>query len=163
MSATYEPIATYTAPSAQGSYTFTSIPSTYTDLVVVVSGALNVAAACYVQFGNGSIDTGGNYSMTYLYGTGSSAVSGREVNATKIFAADFSTGQSNAIVNVQNYKNTTTYKTILCRGNAASVATSAQVGMWRSTSAINQINIFADASRTFNTGSTFTLYGIKAA
>ena len=32
---TYIPLATYTVPSAQASYTFTSISSAYTDLVIV--------------------------------------------------------------------------------------------------------------------------------
>lgn len=162
MARTYEAIASYTVASAQNSYTFTVVPSTYTDLVLVVDGSVSVAAACYIQVGNGSIDTGANYSFTYLYGSGSSAISGRESNVANIFASDFTTSQSTAIVNLQNYKNTSTYKTVLCKG-ATTTAASAQVGLWRSTSAINTIKIYADASRTFAVGSTFILYGIAAA
>jgi hypothetical protein len=62
-----------------------------------------------------------------------------------------------------NYSNTTTYKTVLLRSNNASAITVATVGLWRSTSAINTIKIYADGAAVFSVGSTFTLYGIKAA
>jgi len=62
-----------------------------------------------------------------------------------------------------NYANTTTYKTSLTRGNIATVATLATVGMWRSTSAITSIKIERDGSNLLAAGSTFTLYGIAAA
>lgn len=163
MASTYTPIATTTLGSAANSVSFTGIDQSYTDLILVADAATNIAVACYIQLGNGSIDTGTNYSMTYLYGNGSAASSGRESNATKIFVLDCSTSQSNTIIHLQNYKNASVYKTVISRGNAAAVAASAQVGLWRSTSAINQIKLFADSARTFNAGSTFTLYGIKAA
>ena len=63
-----------------------------------------------------------------------------------------------------NYANTTTYKTVLSRdalNNASDGAVEAFVGLWRSTSAINTIQIKPD-SGNFNTG-TFSLYGILAA
>jgi hypothetical protein len=59
-----------------------------------------------------------------------------------------------------NYSNSTTYKTILGRSNAATSGTSAAVGLWRSTSAINSIEI---GTVSFTAGSTFSLYGIAAA
>jgi hypothetical protein len=164
---TYTPIATYTSGSAFSNYTFTSIPSTYTDLILVgnfgtTSGGANIA----LQVGNGSIDTGSNYSFTYLRGDGSSAASGRASNQAQIYI-DYSAYAGNAINavyiwQIQNYSNTTTNKTILGRANTASVGTNACVGLWRSTSAINQIKIDPQ-STTFLANSTFTLYGIAAA
>ena len=64
-----------------------------------------------------------------------------------------------------NYSNTTTNKTVLARGNRASSGVVAQVGMWGNTSAITSITIdnVDSASANFVAGSTFTLYGIKAA
>ena len=79
MPATYDKIATYTLPSATSSYTFTSIPSTYTDLVLVVSARMTGgggASAIQLQF-NG--DTGSNYSITTLNGDGSSATSSKKI------------------------------------------------------------------------------------
>jgi hypothetical protein len=71
---------------------------------------------------------------------------------------------SNAIINIQNYSNTTTYKTALLRSNLATgtyPGVDAFVGLWRSTSAITSITILP-ASNNLLSGSTFTLYGIKA-
>ena len=61
-----------------------------------------------------------------------------------------------------NYSNTSTYKTVIGKDNAASIETDAYVGLWRSTAAINTIKISIGSS-TFIAGSTFTLYGISCA
>ena len=66
------------------------------------------------------------------------------------------------IVNFQNYANTNVFKTQINRSSSAEIETVATVGMWRSTSAINQIQILS-LSPNYDIGSTFTLYGIKAA
>lgn len=170
MASTYTPIATTTLGSAATSYTFTSIPTTYTDLVLVFDGVLSSADYVWVRVGNGSVDTGSNYSQTYLMGNGSSASSGRSSSQTYFFPQDpLNTGGNNMVVNFQNYSNTTTYKSMLLRANTpvtdggATGTTRAQVALWRSTSAINTIQISTYAGQNFNTGSTFTLYGIQAA
>jgi hypothetical protein len=67
-----------------------------------------------------------------------------------------------------NYSNSTTYKTMLGRqGTASSTAGGASltVSLWRNTSAITSIQLQLDfgSSNRWYTGSTFTLYGIKAA
>lgn len=166
MPATYEPIATYTIPSPQASYTFTSISSTYTDLVLV--GDYSFAAGTnytVAQVGNGSIDTGSNYSFTVLNGNGSTAASYRDSNKT-YFQLDTnltSSARAMSIVQFMNYSNTTTFKTIIGRSSAAGSLTSAYVNLWRSTSAINQIKVYDFSGNNLTTGSTFTLYGIKAA
>lgn len=167
---TYEPIATYTAPSAQSSYTFTTISQAYTDLVLVVSGSLSSADYVWFRVGNGSIDTGSNYSHTAITGNGSTAGSTRSSNATYFFQPEpMNTSVNTVVANFQNYSNTTTYKTVLMRSNTpvtdggATGTVNAEVALWRSTSAINYIQISTYAGQNFNTGSTFTLYGIKAA
>ena len=171
---TYTPIATTTLGSAQTSYTFSSISGSYTDLVLIVSGFGAVADGYSVlaQVGNGSIDTGANYSTTRLSGDGSTASSGRASNAN-FMRLQSVTGQSttssnitNLIINFMNYSNTTTYKTVLNRANQTSGSypgTEAIVNLWRSTSAIDTIKVFPFTGASFATGSTFTLYGITAA
>jgi len=160
---TYEPIATYTIPSATANYTFSSISGTYTDLVIVVTGNSTAAADLWMQV-NG--DTGSNYSTTQLSGTGSSALSQRSANRSPFnvnFNAYMSTTvAANYIIQLQNYSNATTYKTMLARCNNANQAVDATVGLWRNTAAITSVTLIANGS-TFATGSTFTLYGIKAA
>jgi len=68
----------------------------------------------------------------------------------------------NSITHFADYSNTTTHKCIISRANNSSVQTDLLVGLWRSTSAITSIAIYS-SSGNFDTGSTFTLYGITAA
>ena len=165
---TYTPIATYTLSSAVSTYTLSSIPTTYTDIICVINeletiDGVNLA----MQVGNGSVDTGTNYSYTALRGNGSSASSGRESNIDHI-TVDGGAGYMNTtwgqfIIQFQNYANTSTYKSVLCRAANASNGTSAVVGLWRSTSAINTIKFLTSGGGNFAVGTTFTLYGIAAA
>jgi len=157
---TMTPIATNTLASAASSVTFSSIPQGYTDLVLVVNSAITTSNdAIYLQFNS---DTGTNYSRTLLYGTGTAAASYRESSVAKIEIGIEDTSNSTNIFNIQNYSNSTTYKTILSRANATTVRVQAGVGLWRSTAAITSVLVGTGTS-TFISGSTFTLYGIKAA
>ena len=163
---TYELIETTTLGSDAPSVTFSSIPGTYTDLAVVFNGGLDVFDFIYTQVGNGSIDTGANYSGTIILGDGSSAASSRHSSGTYLQTLGWAIGilnDANGLLHFMNYSNTTTYKTILNRTNSPAYGTSAYVGLWRSTSAINTIRFTGVNSRNITAGSTFTLYGIKAA
>ena len=161
---TYTPIATV-SPSGTTTVDFTSISGSYTDLVLVMSGSMASAANMFVRVGNGSLDTGSNYSITTVIGTGSSAVSQRLSSQTEIKVTDglfFNTNeQCNILISFQNYANTTTYKTLIGRTNSAGIGVNAGVGLWRSTSAINTIRLYG--SQNFNSGSVVTLYGIASA
>ena len=167
MPATYDKIAAHTLPSNATSYTFTGISQAYTDLVLITQSKVTSGSyQNYIRVGNGSIDSGNNYSFTILNGDGASASSLRVANYSYIGGYfDYNTSADGmiSITNFQNYSNTTTYKTVLQRGSNANTGVAATVGLWRSTSAINQIQIYPTASGTFVAGSTFTLYGIKAA
>lgn len=173
MPKTYEPIATTTLGSAATSVTFSSIPSTYTDLYIV--GQCGVSNNDYLTFrvGNGSVDTGSNYSYTWLEGYSGTASSGRSTNNPKFYIGNNASIMNNSLdysfyINIMNYSNTTTNKTVLNRiasNNSSFPGVTASVGLWRSTSAINIVTIAPDTNdgRTLISGSTFTLYGIKAA
>ena len=161
MPSTYTPIATTTLGSNQSSITFSSISSTYTDLVLIVSAnSSSAGAAITLQFNS---DTGSNYSQTYLYGSGSAASSGRGSNGTEMNIGNTDqTNNQSTIINIQNYSNATTYKTALSKGGGATIGAIAYVGLWRSTAAINAVRVGVNTG-TLNTGSTFTLYGVKSA
>jgi hypothetical protein len=159
---TYSPIASITLGSAQSSVTFSGIPQTYTDLVLVISGKRDSGTAddFLIRF-NG--DTGSNYSRTFLAGDGSSASSGRSTSVTSLPMLYMdSTNWTATTFMVFNYSNTTTHKTAMNRTNLPGVVTSTNVGLWRSTSAITSIS-FTAPSNNIASGSTFTLYGVKAA
>jgi hypothetical protein len=160
MPTTYDPIATQTLVSAASSVTFSSIPSTYTDLVLIVNSARTASNDSVSLEFNG--DTGSNYSRLLMYGTGSSAATFRESNATLIEIGVQDTSNCTNIFNVINYANTTSNKSVVARANATGVRVSYGIGVWRNTSAITSIKL-ATGGSTFIAGSTFTLYGIKAA
>jgi hypothetical protein len=168
MPKTYEPIATTTATGSSATITFSSIPQTYTDLVLVVNaGSTTVDNFAYAEFNN---DTNiSNYSYTTLYGNGTSALSARATGG--YFSAYIGVGtaiETVSIVNIQNYTNASTFKTFLSRTSRATSegtykGTEIVCNLWRNTNAITTIKINSYSTYNFITGSTFTLYGIKAA
>ena len=161
MASAYTPIATTTLGSAS-TITFSSIPSTYTDLVIVFSGTMASLAALFMQF-NG--DTGTTYSGTSLSGDGSSASSGRNTSDNQLRLVQTGggkTSQFTIISHIQNYANTSVYKTALTRASAGNSETTAYAGVWRSTSAINSVYLFGNGGTNIASGTVVTIYGIKA-
>ena len=163
MPVTYIPLATQTLGSAAASVTFSSIPGTYTDLVLVIAGIFSTAGSTSVVLQLNS-DTGTNYSNTFIYGNGTSVTSGRGSNQTNMQLGYMSgSAQTNTIINLMNYSNTTTFKTALGRGNSMPDFTIARVALWRNTAAVTSIKVLPDSALNFDTGSTFSLYGIASA
>lgn len=164
MAVTYEKIATTTLGTTAASVTFSSISSAYTDLVLV-NNLFTSATSCNMVITVNS-DTASNYSTTFLSGNGSAAASSRSSNQTAMnfvwTSASLNNTSASTIVHFQNYSNTTTYKTVLGRYNVASGEVTQTVNLWRSTAAISSMEIKTN-SNFYYAGSTFTLYGIKAA
>lgn len=165
--ATYVPIQSQTlANNTTSTVTFSSIPATYTDLILIYNGSMvsGGASTFHYQFNS---DTGSNYSITRISGSGSSATSDRYTSQTNLNPDVNFYNNSTNIAQIMNYSNTTTYKTALFRNaeNYSSASIRQSVGLWRSTSAINRIDIFTDNLSVcyWTSGTTFTLYGIKAA
>jgi hypothetical protein len=161
---TYTPLATTTLGSNQASVTFSSISGSYTDLIIAANlGATTTPSIC-LQFNS---DTGSNYSMTNLYGNGTTASSARQASQTQMnfnFIDPGTTIVATAIYQIMNYSNATTYKTALGRFSNAGTGTQATVGLWRSTAAITAVKLMLDSSGPLLlSGSTFTLYGIASA
>jgi hypothetical protein len=158
---TYEAIATQTLGSTTSEVTFSSIPSTYTDLVLVANGNSSTLVDTYLRFNNDS--TSGLYSTTRLYGNSTTAASDRFSNQNQIIAGDFNTSSNTiAVIQIQNYSDTNINKTSLIRSNVPGTILFANVGLWRNTAAISTVTL-RTSSGTFSVGSTFSLYGIKAA
>ena len=174
MTATYEKIATTTLGSNTASITFSSISGAYTDLVLI-SFVRDTRTATYafpqLRFNS---DTGSNYSDTTVYGAATSVATYRSGGTGIQYgeAAGASQAAGNYapfVTHFLNYSNSTTYKTILGRfnnpaGSNGQLLVGTQVALWRNTAAITSITILGDqgASTNLATGSTFTIYGIKA-
>jgi hypothetical protein len=163
--ATYEKIATNTLVSAAPSVTFSSISGTYTDLVLIAQ--TSVASGSFQNQIQLNGDTSTNYSTTYLSGSGSAVISTRGSGTTSAVLGydDYNTtaiGQM-TIANIINYSNSTNYKTILARGSNANTGVSTTVSLWRNTAVVTSVLIKNSGGVNYPIGSTFTLYGIKAA
>lgn len=167
MAATFEPIASVTLGTA-AQPEFTSIPGTYTDLLIVVHyGMAQANDPMTIRF-NG--DTGTNYSNTILYGTGSAAGSYRDSSMPCGAAGTYYLGASTSIeqvssIHIMSYANTNVYKTILESSGGAGKGAERGVSLWRSTAAVTSIKLGANTSfsRNLAAGTTISLFGLAAA
>lgn len=154
---TYVALDTKTLASTATSVVFTSIPQTYTDLIIVFSGTVGTLDNNNITF-NG--DTGSNYSTGRITGTNSAGTTSRGSNLSAIQCGEIGTFESSDIIHVQNYSNTTTNKMVLHRSGNTSQFLKFSLGMWRNTAAITSITITNGG--VFTVGSTFTMYGIAS-
>jgi hypothetical protein len=165
MPITYDNIATQTLGSAAASITFSSIPSTYTDLRLVFVGLGDTAGGVTLRFNS---DSGANYSSTNLQGNGTSTSTAANTGNSSISVAGVNTNLRTVNpllldINIFSYAGATN-KTLLSLAsgdNNGSGGTLSVVGLWRNTTAINTVAIFAPVN--FSSGATATLYGIKNA
>ena len=169
MANTYTLISSVTVGAGgASSIDFTSIPSTYTDLLLYVS-ARNSVSNDGMGLKFNSSTTG--YSYRDLYGTGSTAGSSNNttapitayglINPSTYTASVF----GNAIVYIPNYA-TSNYKSVSIDGVAENNATATgmylSASLWSNTAAITSINLTALSSGTIQQYSTAYLYGIKS-
>jgi hypothetical protein len=164
---TYEKIATATVGTAGTSFlVMNSIPSTYTDLMLIINGSSASAMQVRMRLNN---DSSSSYSSTVMGTNGSTASGARSSSITAMpidYFATFTTasGSGVSIVQLMNYSNTTTFKNAVFRANTAGSGVSVGSGLYASTNAITRIDIIsADGSTNISVGTTFNLYGIKAA
>jgi hypothetical protein len=169
MANTYTLIASSTVGSGGAAgIDFTSIPSTYTDLMVLLSGrsGRTDSAQEVVSVGiNGSYT---NMSGVRLWSNGTSAGSGSgSIDYFSVSATNAATSNTfgNASIYFPNYANTSYYKSISADGvnenNGSENAEQLAAGLWSSTSAITQINLKPQSGTNWQQYSTAYLYGIK--
>ena len=164
MAFTYEPLGTTTFSSSASSYTFSSIPGTYTDLVLVIYGQVSVLNnSNFIQF-NG--DTAGNYSITEFTGRSTGTSTTRANTITAIYGEYYGAFPASpdwavSVHHINNYASTAMYKTTVTHA-ASPTATDLIIGLWKSTAAITSIKV-SQPNYSYNSGTMMTLYGIKAA
>ena len=146
---------------------FSSIPTTYTDLVVKISGRTNLAAVSdfyRMKLNNSST----SFSGRYLYAAGSgSPASGTETNYAGPVPGATSTTSTfgNVEIYIPNYAGSTNKSfsvDAVAENNATLAEMALYAGLWSNTSAINQITITPNAS-SFLQYSTAYLYGVSNA
>jgi hypothetical protein len=171
MASTYTLISSNVLSSSAASVTFSSIPSTYTDLVVRVSGRSDDSAnpqgsiRLYINGNTSSV-----YSFTRLLGTGSTTSTYTSGSGTELFFNQgLSTTQSttntfgNAEIYIPSYTNSAN-KQIgghqAMETNSTTAYMGATAGLTRITSAITTIEVSLNTGN-YVSGSSFYLYGIK--
>jgi hypothetical protein len=169
MADTFIKIATVTVGGG-GSATidFTSIPSTYTDLMVYLSGRSTGADnSRFVRIRFNS-DSGSNYTNKRVRGDGSTASSAGETSDTSGFTV-MSGGNNTAStfgstsIYIPNYAGTTnkSFSTdAVTENNATGAEAMLFAEIWNNTSAISSITLTPSANN-FAQYSTATLYGIS--
>lgn len=153
----YVALANITLGSSASSVTFSSIPATFRDLVLVFAGTVSTAQGLKVQFNSDTTD--GNYSRVLMYGDGSSAVSSSDTNNR---ALEVGTTQTTATLQIMDYSATDKHKTQLARGGPANSLTLAQASRWANTAAITSLAIVANGGTTISSGTVISLYGIRS-
>ncbi len=166
---TYTALATVTLASTATSVTFSSIPATYRDLILVLNLASNNSDQTAIMRFNG--DSAGNYNMVHMIGTGGGSGSSQTensvgfLNISKGIGVTTTLGDVLVISQIMDYSATDKHKTAITRANAVSSpypGTSAQAGRWGNTAAITSVAISLSAGASYITGSTFALYGIAS-
>jgi hypothetical protein len=155
---TYTSLATVTLAGTANSVTFSSIPATYRDLVLVFDGfttSTNVGG--YLQY-NG--DTANNYSFVAVFGTGSSASSDQNnTTNSSIFNFTTTTSKSTSVVHIMDYSATDKHKTAVSKSGQADGYVLAYASRWANTAAITSVLVSVNGGN-YAAGSTFSLYGI---
>ena len=153
---TYVPLANFTAAGGETSVTFSSIPATYRDLILVL-GSFPLPAAtniwCRVN-GDGS----SSYSYVYAFSTSSAATS--STNGFLIGGLAQGASKNTIITQFMDYSATDKHKTVLSRATEDLQAVSMIAARWPQNTAINSLTIRVVAN-SFGAGSTFSLYGVN--
>ena len=173
MATTYTLINSNTLASTTDSVTFSSIPSTFTDLVLKISargGDAQTYEIINLRFNGSEV---ANYSNTTLLGSGSTVTSFRDVddNSVTLRILNGNTSTANTFGSMEIYIPSYTaliYKPVSSFGASESNATSpiymaTIAGLWRNTSTITSIFIRPNSGNGWLTGSSFYLYGISNA
>lgn len=162
------PIAVQTLGAAAASISFTGIPATYDDLILVVTGRGDAAFAninVSLQF-NG--DTGANYDYEGAGANNGANAPGGSYAQTSVFvgympsASGVASAASSIEIELPNYANTNFHKDLLTRSGVRLGASSTEYvatwGDWRSTAPINQVTLLP-SSGNFVAGTKAVLYG----
>lgn len=161
---TYVALAKTVLTGTQQTITFSSIPSTYTDLLVLISARITPSTnygVCRIR-PNGSTT---NDTVRELYNQ--DGIAGSSFDTDFNFYAPGATATSNTFCNVEiyipNYAGSTnkvlSWTQVSENNSTTSYYMAANAGLWSNTAAITSLDIFQTTN--FASGSRFDLYGIK--
>jgi hypothetical protein len=155
-------IETKTLGADAASIEFTSIPQTYTDLVLVLS----CRTTRLIQVGDGYLIKPNNTTPTARVLTGDGSTAYSDTGYTGIFPTAATTANTfgNAVAYFPNYSNTTTNKSFsvddVSENNATGAFQTISANLYSSTSAITSLKIESINATNIVANSTISLYGI---
>jgi hypothetical protein len=154
---TYVALANITLGSSASTITFSSIPGTFRDLVLVGDYSANTNGDIQVSLNGSTADR--SRVLMYAVPAEAGSTTGSNINFAGIYTGNRSIG----VAHFMDYSATDKHKTILLRTQTASGPTEvvATAARWASTSAITSIGLNF-AAGTLSTGTTFALYGIRS-
>ena len=167
---TYVALAKTVLTGTQASITFSPIPSTYTDLLILVSARSDRSSQAIdpikIRFNGATADT--NLTSRQVYASGTSAGSQSNAYANTGYATGSAT-TSNTFASIEiyipNYAGNTNKPISSTSANENNSATTYEIdgiaGLWSSTNAITEIILLPNTGPNFVSGSRFDLYGIK--
>jgi hypothetical protein len=156
---------------SQANVTFSSISSSYRDLVLVVRGRGTASAGAVTVRAQFNTDTGSNYQHEQLRYAGTANSIGQTTGESAITMEEIPAGTATANyagwveARIYDYRGTTFYKVVGGRvgGHLAASANTNEINMfsaqWNSTSAINEVKVLL-SSGNFVDGSVVSLYGV---
>jgi hypothetical protein len=144
--------------SADASVTFSSIPATYRDLILVFNGQTTPATA-YIEVALNGDETGSNYSHVVAQGNGSAPLSFSATGNSAAFVSDTPTVFA---LQFMDYSATDKHKTMVWRSSSGQQIVQMGAWRWANTAAVNSIKLYDTSGESFAVGSTFSLYGIEA-
>lgn len=155
---TYTPLATITLGANASSVTFSSIPATYRDLIVIYTTPSNISSSGFpgIRLNN---DTGSNYDFVLMQ-TSADIVQSTSGTLTRMGLG--ATDTRAAVCQILDYSATDKFKPSLLRyGTADNTTVQARATTWKNTSAVTSL-VFMTTAGQYQSGTTFSLYGIAA-
>jgi hypothetical protein len=169
----YTLISSQTLASSAASVTFSSIPSTYKDLVLKVSGRSDASGITYddltIRPNNNSSVV---YSYTALVGTGSGGAGSSNGSiqnlGVDLYSLTGATATASTFGNAEIYIPSYTVSQNkpwsvfgVSETNATAANMAAVANLWRNTAAISSLILGLNNGTNFVSGSSFYLYGIN--
>ena len=172
MATTFELIKGETLTGSQASYTFSAIPSTFSDLCLKWSARCdNASTSLTVYVTYNSLTSG--YSRTMLRGNGATASSIRGSSESSFSGFGFSNGDtstsntfSSGEIYIPSYTASQSKPSsafTAWEDNATTAFIYADAFLQSSTDAITSITLDPESTNNFKSGSSFYLYGVKNA
>jgi hypothetical protein len=164
---TYTALATVTLGTTTSSVTFSSIPATYRDLILIASCKHATTGGSGSVLGRFNGDTG-SYPFVYMATKANNTIESGAVDVNALVLGRFSNVDFTVnTAQMLDVSATDKHKTVLSNGalgldGSAAFSQLISANRWPNTAAVTSLNLFPETAGGFASGSTFNLYGVIA-